>query len=156
MASKRQQDAFRTQLREAGLRVTGPRMAVLGLFAGATRPLSHGELADMLEGQSIDRATVFRNLQDMAEVGILRRKDLGDHVWRYELASGEGAHGGDEHPHFVCSECGSVSCLAGAAISIKAPRSAPAMVRKGHFEVQLRGLCDACHGSRIQRRASTA
>jgi Fur family ferric uptake transcriptional regulator len=144
MASKQQQEAFRAQLREAGLRVTGPRMAVLGLLTAASRPLSHGELADKLEVHSVDRATVFRNLQDMAEAGMLTRKDLGDHVWRYELAARAGGHAADEHPHFVCSECGTVSCLDGAAISVKAPRSAPANVRRGQFEVQLRGVCDGC------------
>jgi Fur family ferric uptake transcriptional regulator len=137
------QQSFRARIRGAGLRVTGPRMAVLGVLAAAPSPLSHGEIADRLAELGIDRATIFRNLQDLAEVGILRRNDLGDHVWRYELA-GEGAHAGDSHPHFVCRECGSVACLSGASIRVKAPRGAPATVRKGTFEVQLRGLCDAC------------
>jgi Fur family transcriptional regulator, ferric uptake regulator len=144
MATKQQQDVFRAQMRAAGLRVTGPRMSVLSLLAAASRPMSHGELADKLGSADVDRATVFRNLQDLAEVGILRRKDLGDHVWRYEFASSNGGHAGDEHPHFVCSECGAVSCLAGVSVSVKAPRSAPATVRKGTFEVQLRGVCDGC------------
>lgn len=143
MASKQQQDQFRAQMRASGLRVTGPRMSVLSLLVSATRPMSHGELADKLEGSDVDRATVFRNLQDLAEVGILRRKDLGDHVWRYELAGANG-HAEGEHPHFVCSECGAVSCLPGASVSVKAPRTAPATVRKGSFEVQLRGVCDGC------------
>ena len=143
MATKQQQ-SFRTQIRDAGLRVTGPRLSVLSTLAAAPSPLSHGEIAEKLDDQGIDRATIFRNLQDLAEVGILRRTDLGDHVWRYELAGGGGAHPGDGHPHFVCSQCGTVACLSGTSISVKAPRAAPATVRKGAFEVQLRGVCDAC------------
>jgi Fur family ferric uptake transcriptional regulator len=144
MGNKQQQDACRAQLREAGLRVTSSRVAVLGLLSAADRPLSHAEIADKLESTTVDRATVFRNLQDMTEVGILQRRDLGDHVWRYELATAAGGHAADAHPHFVCSECGAVACLSGTDFSFKAPRSAPAMVRKGRFEVQLRGLCDSC------------
>ena len=143
MATKQQQ-TFRTLIREAGLRVTGPRMAVLATLAAAPSPLSHGEIADRLADQGIDRATIFRNLQDLAEVGILRRTDLGDHVWRYELAGGGGAHPVDGHPHFVCSECGTVACLSGTSIQVKAPRAAPTTVRKGAFEIQLRGVCDGC------------
>jgi hypothetical protein len=37
-----------------------------------------------------------------------------------------------------------VACLSGTSISVKAPRAAPATVRKGAFEVQLRGVCDTC------------
>ncbi len=144
MASKQQQQAFRTQLREAGLRVTGPRISVLGILATATTPLSHGEVADKLADAGVDRATIFRNLQDLVSIGMVRRTDLGDHVWRYELATAGGAHPTDGHPHFVCSECGIVSCLSGASISIKASRAAPASVRKGQFELQIRGVCDAC------------
>lgn len=144
MAAKQQQQAFRTQIREAGLRVTGPRVAVLTTLAAAPSPLSHGEIADKLADQGIDRATIFRNLQDLAEVAIVRRTDLGDHVWRYELAAGGGAHPVDGHPHFVCSQCGTVACLSGTSITVKAPRAAPVNVRKGAFEVQLRGVCDGC------------
>jgi Fur family ferric uptake transcriptional regulator len=146
MASKQQQQAaaFRTQIREAGLRVTGPRVSVLTVLADATTPLSHGQVADKLEDKGVDRATIFRNLQDLVEVGMLRRTDLGDHVWRYELAGEGGAHPVDGHPHFVCSQCGTVSCLSGVTISVKATRVAPATVRKGEFELQLRGVCDTC------------
>lgn len=143
MASK-QQLTFRAQIRDAGLRVTGPRIAVLTTLAAAPSPLSHGQIADKLEDDGVDRATIFRNLQDLAEVGILKRTDLGDHVWRYELAGGGGAHPVDGHPHFVCSSCGTVACLSGTSITVKAPRAAPATVRKGAFEVQLRGVCDGC------------
>jgi Fur family ferric uptake transcriptional regulator len=140
----KQQQVFRTQIRDAGLRVTGPRVAVLTTVAAAPSPLSHGEIADKLADQGIDRATIFRNLQDLAEVSLVRRSDLGDHVWRYELAASGGAHPVDGHPHFVCSQCGTVACLSGTSITVKAPRAAPATVRKGTFEVQLRGVCDGC------------
>jgi Fur family ferric uptake transcriptional regulator len=144
MPTKQQQQAFRDQIRAVGLRVTGPRLSVLNVLSAALTPLSHGEVAERLSDASIDRATVFRNLQDLVEVGLLKRSDLGDHVWRYELASGNGAHPVDGHPHFVCSTCSAVSCLSGSTITVKAGRGAPATVRKGSFEVQLRGLCDQC------------
>lgn len=144
MANKVQQQAFRDQIRNVGLRVTGPRLSVLNVLSSALTPLSHSEVAEKLADASVDRATVFRNLQDLVEVGLLKRSDLGDHVWRYELASGQGAHPVDGHPHFVCSACSAVSCLSGSTITVKAGRGAPATVRKGSFEVQLRGVCDQC------------
>jgi len=38
-----------------------------------------------LQAEGWDRATLYRNLVDMTDAGLLRRVDLGDHVWRYEL-----------------------------------------------------------------------
>ncbi len=141
MATKKED--LRTQLRAAGLRVTASRVAVMGILNGAAKPLSHGEVADALESEGIDRATIYRNLQDLVEVGILHRSDLGA-VWRFELAERNSGHAADGHPHFVCSECGVVSCLPGAQISFKAPRPSPKSVRSGKFEVQIRGVCDTC------------
>jgi len=144
MVSKEDQQTFRARLRDAGLRVTGPRVSVLGIVAAATKPISHGEIADKLDDAGVDPATIFRNLQDLVGRGILKRTDLGDHVWRYELAGVGGAHPVDGHPHFVCSACGTVSCLTGAMVTVKASKVAPASVRKGRFELHLRGVCDAC------------
>jgi Fur family ferric uptake transcriptional regulator len=92
------------------LRATPARIATLKLLNGASSPLTHGEVAEELRSIGVDKATVFRNLNDMATAGILRRTELGDHVWRFELAADEDGHG-SAHPHFVCVECGSVSCM---------------------------------------------
>jgi Fur family ferric uptake transcriptional regulator len=130
-------------LRDAGLRSTAPRLAVLEYFHANGGQNSHAELFLALEGRGFDRATIYRNLMDLAEAEILSRTDLGDHVWRFELKRGAGGivHAG-EHPHFVCVDCGGVSCLPELAIRLfgRAPRS----VMKKQFEIQLKGLCDEC------------
>lgn len=140
----RQQHSLRVQIRAAGLRVTGARVAVLATVAAAPSPPSHAEIAAALSARDVDRATIFRNLQAFVETGLLRRTDLGDRTWRYELTSGEGAHSADGHPHFACSGCGRVACLRGTVVHVKAPKAAPATVRNGTVEIQLRGLCDEC------------
>lgn len=108
------------------------------------RPLTHGEVADDLIDSGFDRATLYRNLMDMTETGLLHRTDYGDHVWRFELAPAEGAHADDGHPHFICKACGTVECLPRDAIAIHATRKSPKAVRRRGVQVELRGLCDAC------------
>ena len=51
--------------------------------------------------KGIDKATAFRNLNDMTDAGLLRRTELGDHVWRFELRRQDGAGGHEESgtPH---------------------------------------------------------
>jgi len=136
---------LRSRLRAAGLRATTPRVAVLRRLTEAAAPLAHGEVADSLAPLGFDRATVYRNLIDLTEAGFARRGDLGDHVWRFELARGAGDHTPAAHPHFVCSECGTVACLPEAAVAVRPSRGAPrALRRRSAVEIQVRGVCDGC------------
>ncbi len=137
-----QRDAAQRRIREAGLRATPARVAVLALVTSEPAPASHGEVADKLARGGWDRTTIYRNLMDLTRAGLLRRSDIGDHVWRFEaIADGEGEH---EHPHFVCSECGSVACLPKAELSFRRTRGTPRAVRRRDVAIQLRGRCDVC------------
>ena len=130
-------------LRDAGLRATGARVAVLRFLLNHSAPSSHAELIEALGGDGYDRVTLYRNLSDLAEAGLVTRTDLGDHVWRFELKRSSGSTHPGEHPHFVCTECGEVSCLPEASVRVmggKVPRAAMAK----NVTVQIRGVCDTC------------
>ena len=134
---------LRALVRSTGLRSTGPRVAVLQRLQQAITPMSHAEIAEALEPAGLDRATLYRNLIDLTDVGLLSRTDHGDHVWRFELRNN--AHGQTEqHPHFTCTDCGEVECLPDTSIEVSAPDRTPRAIRNHHFEVQLTGLCDRC------------
>ena len=61
--------------------------------------MNHSEVAEALEEAGFDRATLYRNLVDLAAAGILNRSDYGDHSWRFELAGGdEQRFGGAKSP----------------------------------------------------------
>jgi len=130
-------------LRGAGLRATSPRLAVLGELVRARGSMTHAEVARKLAG-TLDRATVYRNLVDLTSAGLVRRSDVGDHVWRFEWIDGT-SHEEQAHPHFICGSCGTVTCLPEDAVSVKARPGAPrALKRRAAVMVQLRGTCDAC------------
>jgi Fur family ferric uptake transcriptional regulator len=138
-------DELRAAVRARGLRATPSRLAVLDMVRGTEAPVSHGEVADRLASQAWDRATIYRNLTDLAEVGLLRRTDVGDHVWRFEAIE----HEASAHPHFVCTECGTVECLPEIELTLRRPEPsrrvrAPRAVKQRQVEVHVRGLCDAC------------
>jgi Fur family ferric uptake transcriptional regulator len=134
---------FDELLRSHGLRRTTARVRVLRFVQASMRPLSHGEVAKALAAESFDYATVYRNLTDLAEVGILVRTDLGDHVWRFELAS-ERADAAAQHPHFICTDCGAVSCLPDGTVKLTPRGKTPRAVTRRQVTVQLRGRCDDC------------
>jgi len=132
-------------LRSAGLRSTTPRLAVLEYFHAHGGQNSHAELFEALADRGFDRATIYRILIDLSDAKILSRTDLGDHVWRFELKRGVGGvEHTDEHPHFLCVDCGEVSCLPGLSIRLEGPSNVPKSVAKNKVAVQLKGRCDNC------------
>ena len=105
-------DKVKALLREAGLRATGPRLAVYMAVAKEGRPVSHSQLVKQMAGQDLDSATVYRNLVRLTEVGLLKVVSRANGMARYANSSADAQHGhGHEHAHFVCSDCDTISCL---------------------------------------------
>jgi Fur family transcriptional regulator, ferric uptake regulator len=134
---------YQERLRAAGLRSTAPRVAVLRELEAATAPMSHAELVEVLGEAGYDRVTIYRNLTDLTEAGLVVRADLGDHVWRFELKRETQSHQGT-HPHFTCTDCGTVACLPEEAVRVTLERGAPKAVNARTVDIQLRGQCDDC------------
>ena len=134
---------YRELIRAGGFRATAPRLAVLHVLERSARPLTHGEVAEALSDAGYDRATLYRNLMDLTEIGLLNRTDYGDHMWRFEWVGSE-EHVSDGHAHFICKSCGTVECLPVDAVAINSTRKSPKAMRRRELQVELRGLCDAC------------
>jgi Fur family ferric uptake transcriptional regulator len=122
---------LQARIRNAGLRSTAARISVLRSLMDARTPVTHAELAEKLVPQGFDKATVYRNLMDLSEAGMVSRTELGDHVWRFELRREEAGHN-NEHPHFLCTQCGEVGAKTAQGLKIT--------------EVLLKGECKGCQG----------
>lgn len=88
-----------TVLRAKGLRVTQQREQVLA----AIRELGHAtpeQLVDTVDG--VDQATVYRTLELLEELGLVRHTHLGHGAPSYRPAE-------DDHVHVVCHRCGKVT-----------------------------------------------
>ncbi len=66
----------RQMIRNVGLRATPARFATLRVLLDAEIPLAHAEVWAALKEFDFDRATVFRNLTDLAAANLLRRSEL--------------------------------------------------------------------------------
>lgn len=91
-----------TAIGQAGYRLTGPRRAVAELIADREGYFTAADLVTEARERrlAIGRATVFRALDLLAELGVVERLDLpsGDHAY----VACEPSH----HHHVVCSRCG--------------------------------------------------
>ena len=130
----------RSDIRRAGLRATPSRMAVLRLLRTLGLPLTHAEVADQLGEAAWDRATLYRNLIDLADAGLLRRISLSDGM-RFEVVE---QHLNEAPVHFVCEQCEQVQCLPGVALPVAGRRGLPKAVSRGEVQIQVRGVCDTC------------
>jgi Fur family ferric uptake transcriptional regulator len=135
-------EAARELLRSSSLRSTTSRVAVLQLLADAKKPLSHGDVSDALVPAGYDKSTLYRCLVELADAGLLSRLDAGDHAWRFELRSGD-AHSKGDHPHFMCLDCGTVTCLPDVEVHIAPGKAAKAAVGDV-TEIFLKGHCRQC------------
>ncbi len=132
-------------MRGRGLRATAPRVAVMQALAKLGRPTTHADVAALLASDGWDRATVYRNLVDLAEAGLARRLDMGDHLWRFELLPEvASAHAEADHAHFLCDACGDVACLPKDAVQLTASARAPRAFKKKNVQIQVKGRCDRC------------
>jgi len=104
--------------------------------------MSHGEIVDALADHTWDRSTLYRNLMDLAQAGLLRRSELGDRTWRFEVACDHGH--ADHAAHFLCSECGAITCLPDLRVTSHDEQALPRALVQGAIEVQVQGRCDAC------------
>ena len=96
-----------TQLRAAGHRITKVREAVMTIFETATEPPSADEIISALKRRriSVNKTTVYRELDFLLAKQLIREIDLLEGKKRYELF--DGSH----HHHLVCLECRTIQCI---------------------------------------------
>ena len=128
--------------RKAGVPVTAQRRAVLRALAARrdhpTAEQVHAAAAARAPGMT--RATVYRVLEALERLEVVRRVERGGGAARFEVATGP-------HHHLVCVSCGRIDDLrdpAPAGPPPAAARAAVFLVRE--ILIQFRGLCRSCRG----------
>ena len=92
-------------LKDLGLKVTKPRVAILELFSKKnTKHLSAEEVYELLKANHHDVgiATVYRVLSQFENAGILLRLNFDGEQSYYELNDGK------HHDHIICLKCNAV------------------------------------------------
>ncbi len=132
-----------TKLKRAGYKLTAPRQAVVQVLEHEGEHLSPNEVLAL--GRQIypqlSRATVYRTLDLLTDLGLVRPIYLGDNRQRY--VSGQGGH-----HHLVCIDCGAAFEFEGC----QADRLAVTLSEKFQFEIhshllEFYGLCQTCRGA---------
>ncbi len=128
-------------LDQAGYRITEPRRALAALIVDHDGHFTASDLASAARDRRIgvSRATLFRTLDVMVEVGAVERLDLpnGDHA--YVSCAGE------HHHHVVCSRCGRTAEVDDAGLTDAVREIARSSgYRIDTHRLELFGLCRPC------------
>lgn len=127
-------------IREAGLRVTRPRLAVLSAVQENPHAVTD-TVIDEVRGQlpGVSRQAVYDVLRALTDVGLIRRIQPAGHAARYETRIG------DNHHHLVCRGCGDVrdvDCAVGLAPCLTAAETHDFTIDEA--EVVYWGYCPDC------------
>ena len=131
---------FQQMLREAALRVTRPRLAVLN----AVRAHPHADTDSIISAvredlPEVSHQAVYDSMHAMTAAGLVRRIQPSGSVARYE------SRVGDNHHHMVCRSCGliaDVDCALGEAPCLTASDDSGFSIDEA--EVIYWGLCPDC------------
>ncbi len=135
-------------VRRSGLRLTSARRLVLEALLAAGGPISAEDIADGLGGRMTqsDIASVYRNLETLGSLGLVRHFHAGHGPGRYVLENGA------DREYLACESCGAVESVDPSALDDvrDAVRDLSGFeARFSHFPIV--GLCARCTRERTAR-----
>lgn len=135
-------EALLEECRKKGLRVTKGLRAILTVFNNSNLPLS---LSDLESNPSLvdllDRATIFRSLQRLESIGLLRKLHFSDRSSKYSIQTGH-----SHQEYLICKECNDVQ-IVDIACPVHALEESVAKetgFTKLQHELTFYGLCKDC------------
>jgi Fur family transcriptional regulator, ferric uptake regulator len=143
MADRRWIEHAEAGLAAAGYQRGAARRAVIECLGAHGCAVTAQEIEGALRdaGRPVGRASIYRTLEQLAELGLVHRLDLGTGIASYERA----IEGGGHHHHLLCDRCGRLIPFEDPALE----RAITNLGRRTAFAVEahdvtLRGLCERC------------
>lgn len=139
----------------AGYSNTRARRAVLQALASADEPVSPAELlaAGRLHHPALGLVTVYRTLEILAGLGLVRKLHLAEGCHSYALSTASlqstehaGHEGHDAHAHhIICQDCRRAVEFAGCDIEavVSAVEAQTGFAVRSHW-LEMFGLCPSC------------
>ena len=130
----------KTRLNEAGFRAGAARQKVIELLGGESCAITALEIDRRLP--SVGRASVYRTLEQLEQLELVHRVDVGGEVVAFER-NDPGGH----HHHMVCVRCGRLVPFSDPTLE----RAIEGIGERAEFEITahdvlLRGICPRCQG----------
>jgi Fur family ferric uptake transcriptional regulator len=131
------------RMADAGYRRGGARQEVVMLMGEQHCALSALEIEQALAAgkRGVSRASIYRILEELEEIRVIQRVDIGAGITRYEPLR----HGRGHHHHLVCDQCGRLEPFSDEGLERAIKRlSERVPLEVSEHEVVLRGSCTTC------------
>lgn len=122
-------------MRGLGYKATPQRTSVVGALA-SEQHMSVDEIQARCPDVGI--VTIYRTLDLLCGIGLVRRMDLGDGKSRYELAE-------DHHHHLICQSCGDISEFDNCPLEESELPDEAAGFQVNFHRLEVYGLCGVCN-----------
>lgn len=133
-------------LEEAGHRLTEPRLQLIRAVADQSeRPFTGEALYEELKKTGLGRATVFRTLKLLQDLGVLSRLHLFDGCQHYIVTPHDAQRDHSHQDRLICRQCGRVTYLDDCPMSESIARIAEQSgyrIESHHLDIL--GLCADC------------
>ena len=96
-------------LRDAGLKATKPRLAIIDFLFHKHGPFTPDEIFQNVSGDEVDLTTIYRSTTALEKAGMLTRCEFGDGIARYEYRGNVDVS--EHHHHVICRQCKKVTPL---------------------------------------------
>ena len=130
-------------LSAAGYRRGGARRAILELLDDQPCALSAIEIEDALlaRKREVSRASVYRVMDELEEIGLVQRVEIGQGMVRYEPVR----EGPGHHHHLVCDHCGRLEPFTDDGLERAIRRLSDRLpLRVSEHEIVIHGACETC------------
>jgi Fur family transcriptional regulator, ferric uptake regulator len=130
-------------LSAAGYRRGGARRAILELLDDQSCALSAIEIEDALlaRKREVSRASVYRVMDELEEIGLVQRVEIGQGMVRYEPVR----EGPGHHHHLVCDHCGRLQPFTDDGLERAIRRLSDRLpLRVSEHEIVIHGACETC------------
>jgi Fur family ferric uptake transcriptional regulator len=130
-------------LQAAGYRRGGARTAVVEALARHDCAVTALDLDEELRRRkpAVGRASIYRALEQLAQLGLLRRLEVSRGVAGYERIE----RGGEHHHHAICRDCGRMIPFEDASLERAIDKVSGRMsFDAAEHEVTIRGRCKRC------------
>lgn len=128
-------------LKLCGIKVTPKRLGVINFLESQSHPVTATNILENIKKLfPINKVTLYRMLDLFEEKMILIKHRADDRSFRYCLNNSTK----EAHCHFLCTECGSMSCLSPEMIGIDSDKIRSFVSRLSNIEIRLDGICKEC------------